>query len=311
MADWSVTQRLTYTPDTSRRPSPDLWGDCPWLDIVRGQRNGIAFYDDFNNLPLAPTLTTQIGYGQYKGFATSGETLAGTPSVNSVETPGGILKGTEGTGLTHAFGLAQAYASYLLSGTAGTTGKLWFECRIAVSSILANHVNLFVGLGETDQQTLSATVPFNDSQTALDASGALIGFNMLAGTATPKFVYADRATSFTNVLTGITTGGSYLDGVTVAQGNVVPFTFFKLGFKYDPYATNPGTVNTSTAGSACISIWADNVVQTSYVSLATLAGTTYLSANPLGLILAGISGSSASSDAVFMDWWRVAQLGLE
>lgn len=310
MADWSVTYRATTSPDTSRRRSPDLWGDCPWEDIVRGERNGIAFFDDFNNLPLAPTLTTQIAYGQYKGYATSGETLAGTPSVNSVETPGGILQGTEGTGLTHAFSLAQAYASYLLSGTAGTTGKLWFECRIAVSSVLVNHCNFFVGLGEVDQLTLSATVPFNDSVTTTSNAGALIGFN-LASSAAPRFCYADRATSLTNVLTGITVGGSYLDGVTVAQAVPAAYTFFKLGFKYDPYSTSPGTINTGTSGSSCISIWADNVLQNTYMSLTTLAGTTYLGANPLGLILAGISGSSASGDAVFLDWWRVAQLGLE
>ena len=74
----------TGSADTYRNPSPALWGDFPVAEIQEKPGLGIYRYDDFTDLPLAPTLTTEIAFGKYKEYAAAGCTISRISAVNSM-----------------------------------------------------------------------------------------------------------------------------------------------------------------------------------------------------------------------------------
>lgn len=278
-----------------RAHSRTIWKDCPWEEIQNGAKDGIAFFDDFNDLPLTPTLTTQIAYGRYKAYATASDTITNVGVVNSVASPGGILKLLEGANASaDNISIAAAYPSFLLSGVTSNSQKLWFECRVAIGSLVANHGAFFVGLGETNLITFTAAVPFtSNTGLALDASGSLIGFVTQMAQTIPgqvNAVYTDRATTFTFP------GASNAVDATIGAA----FTFTKLGMIYDP----------SDKDGIAVRFFQDGVLLNSAkVTNAALVALTNLPANPLGLMLSYVAGSAkAATDAVYMDWWRCAQI---
>ncbi len=272
-------------------PSPAIWKDCNWLDMERADLSRLGqgpapFFDDFTKLPLAPTLTTQIAYGQYKAFATSSSTITAVSAVNSVDLGGGIAQFLVDAS-THSASLGDSYPGpYKITGDPATSDKLWFECRIALGLITTLHAGLFVGLAETSLFTLATAVPFtSNAGTAIDASGAMIGFNKTAAqTSLMHTVTSDRATSFTVVGSGEVTG-------------VAANVFTKLGILYDPRARDGRNVR----------FFQDNVECATALKNSDITTSTNLKANSLGLLIAVVGGSAASNDKVFLDWWRVAQ----
>jgi len=282
---------LSGSADTSRDPSPAIWGDCPVLEILLGEKKGIYFYDNFQDLPLAPTLTTQIAFGKYKAYAAAGCTIQRVSAINSVELQGGCLQIALDTDNDEA-AIAQAYPSYLLSGLTTNSGKLWFECCYAQNSVATNMAATFIGLGEVDAFTLAANVPMNSGD-AIDNSGAMIGFRIEEdGLGVVDTVYSDRATSFTNI--GDTEGGT-----------LVAHTFKKLGFIYDPQLT--GT-DSGRPENCCVRFFQDNQLCATGLTKSTLTGLTNLDANALGLLWATAADSGGTSFLGSLKWWRVAQL---
>ncbi len=178
-----IAHAQNKTANTSRKASPAIWSSCP-EDDLRQNRSlvlGTIFEDDFDKMPLPPTLTTQIAYSTYKAFATSGNTLAPVSAINSVDVGGGIAAFTHGSS-GESVSLAQAPA-YKITGLSTTSGKLWFECRIAVKSVLTLRNAFFVGLAETNLFTLASGVPFATNAGNPTADGAMLGFHRLgAGT---------------------------------------------------------------------------------------------------------------------------------
>lgn len=274
---------LNGTAVTGRQESPAIWGDCPWTSLRDGSVNGVAFYDDFSDFPLIATQTTQINHGRYKLFSGSSGSIAPVDAVNSVQTPGNALAVTL-NGDNTAGSIALSYSPFALTGLASNTGKLWFEACVGISTILTNTIGFFLGLGEADAFTLSATVPFNAASASISNSGSLIGFfkgeDELGAINT---AYTDRATSFTNI------GDD--------EASIAAYTFTRLGMVYDP-----------GNGSACITFYQNNDKLTSVMTSTTLTGLTNLDANNVAPMLAVIGDSSASTGAVYLKWWKCAQL---
>lgn len=270
--------------DTTRTPSPNVWKDCPVRDIQEGVRNGVYFYDDFQDFPLIGTQTTQIAHGKYKVFATTGSSITRVSAVNSVEIAGGALSATIDTDNDSA-SIAQSYPSYLLSGLTTTSGKLWFECCYAQNSLVTNLAGVFIGLAEVEQWTLATGVPFNGGD-AITNSASAIGFRIEEdGLGVIDTVYSDRATSFTNI-------GDADSALTAAN------TFIKLGMKYDP---------ADKEGKA-VRFYANNLELTNSLSNAALVALTNLDANALGLLFATVGDSAGTTFANYLKWWRVAQV---
>lgn len=264
-------------------PSPALWSRLDF-DRCRWDRSyGIGYHDNFVDLPLAPTLTTQIGFGKYKGYAASGCTIARVSAINSVETFGGALAfGLDTDDDESAFG--EAYNTFRLSGSATTSGPLIFECCYAQNSIATNMAAVFFGLAESDAVTFGANTPFNSAD-AITNTWSGVGFRILEdGLGVVDTVYTDRATSFTNV--GDDEGG------TLAAN-----TFDNFGILYDPNNV-----------SRCIRFFKNNRELTTAISRTTLTGMTNLDANNVGPMIAFAADSGGTSFAAYLKWWRVAQL---
>lgn len=270
--------------DTTRSKSPNIWKDCPWNDIKEGVRNGIAFYDDGQDFPLIGTQTTQIGHGKYKVYATTGSSVSRVSSINSVIVPGGAFALSTDTD-NDAAALAQSYPTILLSGLTSNTGKMWFEGCFARKSLVTNMAAGFLGLAEVDKWTLSATVPFNASD-SIDASAAAIGFRLAEdGLGAIDTVYSDRATSFTNIQAAATTLSA-------------AYTFTKLGMKYDP----------ADKENRVIRFYVDNLELATAMSGTDLRALTNLDANALGLIWAMCADSAGTAAVDYLKWWSVAQV---
>lgn len=281
----SILPRQNGSSDTSRLPSPALWSRCPWEDIVNPNSgvDGVAFYDDFQDLPLQGTLTTQIAAGRYKVFGDTGNTITRVMSINSAIVSGGALQFELDTD-NDEVAMAQSYPSYSMTGLPATDGKLWFEICYAQNSVATNMASVFLGLANVAAVTLSTTVPLNDGN-AIDASMYGIGFRIEEdGLGVIDTVYTDGATSFTNV--GDTEGGT-----------LTAYTFKKLGMFYDP-----------NDSAKCIRFFADNVELTSAVSRSTLTGLTNLDAAGLGLLMAFCADSGGTSFDGYVKWVRIAQL---
>ncbi len=66
----AVDFKLNTTINTERKPSPNIWADCPWLAIQSGKIDGTLFFDDFTEFWLPGTQTTEIMIGKYKVYNT-------------------------------------------------------------------------------------------------------------------------------------------------------------------------------------------------------------------------------------------------
>lgn len=269
---------------SKRQASPNVWYDCPWESLRDGSQGGQAYFDDFNFIPLIGTQTTQIGNGQYKLFATSGSSVAPVITVNSVATPGGIL-GFSVDSSANSASLAQAYPSFIATGLQTTMGKLWFEARVACTSVVTNRIGWMIGLAETTLWTLATGVPYSSNAGAITNGASFLGFEHLpADTTEIRTARSDRATSFTET-------GS-------AQGTLAAYTFTNLAFTIDPADFD---------STRMVRFYQNNIELGTAMSKTTLTGCTNLDANNLGLIIAAVAGSGVSSDIFFVDWVRIAQ----
>jgi hypothetical protein len=298
-----VNKTTFLDASNTREPSDSIWGTCPVDELGSDLRKGWIFYDDFRDLPLAPTETTQIAYGDYKVFATTSASVAPVHAVNSVDT--GIVLANSVVVSTSA-SIAQPYGQARLSGVTGTDGKLWFEACVAIKGILATTQGFFLGLAETDLFTLATGVPINGGAATITNGGSMIGFQSIeTGPLAINTVMSDRATSFTTIQAGV--AGTLPVGLVpafepagppagVAAGSfgATAYTFTKLGMIYDP-----------AQSGGCITFFQDGLPFATQYSNASLIGTTNLKANSLAMMLAVIG---TGTGAVYMKWWRCAQL---
>lgn len=281
----TIDYRGNLVAHTGRNPSPNVWADAQVFDTLEGNINGTFFHDEFNGIPLAGVQTTEAPFGGYKVLASVGNSVSGVGVINSVAVPGGVLR-FQHSADNGAASLARAYPSLLISGLTANSGKLWFEARIAVSTLAVNGLGFFLGLAEVDKWTLAAGVPFNGGD-AITNTAAAIGFRKGEDAlGVIDTVYSDRATAFTNIQAG---------AVTLSAAN----TFIKLGMVYDP---------NEPVAADCLKFYADNLQLQGKMSRSAIAALTNLDSNPLGLIFATVADTAGTTAAAYLDWWRVAQL---
>lgn len=269
------------TADTTRGPSGALWGNCaakPWLTV--DPAIGYGIFDDFEDFGLAGTQTTQINLGRYKVYNTGAGTVAANSFPNGTAAyTGGVISmlcdtaGDQSVIGNHAcpFSLASA------------AGRLWFEARVAVSSVATATTHMFVGLGNNQDVTFGAAIPLADA----DATGtavALLGWNRLEdGTTALNTSYTDEAAAYTNV--------------QASAGTLAADTWIKLGFYFD-------SGNTTRA----VRFFVNGVEASSAMTASTLSGLTHLDNSNLGPVWAAFADTSGTAVYHYMDWWACAQL---
>lgn len=280
---------MAYTPtyqgaNTNRGPSPNIWGDCPWIDIQNDPNLGYCMWDDF--LSYSSTVSSNLGTGSGSscgGYRTYETNSCSIKMLNTV-TGGAIGLLTAGSdndvvGIEAGGGNGGAYIL-----TAGTGPKLWFETRFRLPTLDDGTTgkDLFVGLA-TKGMTAAATTLFSDTAgtmatTAID----LVGFGML--------------NSATALKTTLQKNGA-AQRTVVAAATLVAATFVKVGFIYDA----KGVKNSSD-----VLTWYVNGVKVDSITddtIATFPTALYLTPT----CIFKLQGSDAGA-GLDMDWWRCAQL---
>lgn len=282
---------VQYAGETSRRPSGNLWYDCPWLDIEKGIKNGIVFFDDFINFQtVANANATNTVVGNYAVFT---DGTSGT-AITQQATPGGVISfGTTTDNEEASLTLGGNVGAPFEIGIPGVAGdfpcKLWFECRIGKDDVGDNDALFYVGLAEKGLAAANTLV----DDTAATADKDLVGFNCLAADGdVVRAIYNEAGGTNPNV--SIAT----LKTITACDGALGNSGWSKFGFKYDPQA--PATER--------IAWYSDNVRQSTYVTAANIATVTEFPGGTPLTLLAHMKNCSGDTTNVWMDWWRCAML---
>jgi hypothetical protein len=282
-----MTNFFTYAKaaaDTSSDYSPNIWKSCP-VEALKAGLGGVLFEDDFLDVNLPGTQTSEVAFGRYKAYNTGSGTVKTNASLDGTMTQGGIISMLCDTaGDASVFGMQAT--PFVLSGLTTNSGKMWFEARIAVTGIATNNIQMFLGLGQNDVFTFGAAKPLADAN-GVATDGPFFGFQMTEdGVGVVNASYADEAATWTNALAGL--------------GTLAASTWAKPGFIYDP--TDP--INT-------IRFFWNGVQSSTVMSKATLTALTHLDASPLGLLFATFADSAGTSTYAYMDKWRCAQLSVD
>lgn len=262
---------------TSRGPSPSIWGDCPWLELVEDPTKGFVFFDDFLSTPKTPP-TTEGNYGQYAAFTSTGGTMVDGATIGGALTiaSDGDDEGASLRTLITPFRISRSY------------GDLWFEARLKSSTITDAKHNILIGLMQ--DVALTATMP-------ITAAGALADTNFV-GFQRPESAKA-----------GAGTGGATLnvlykaDGVTAVTvasdvATLVADTYVKLGMRYYPRRDKRGDY---------VLVFFVNGVPVAQKIIPSAAGTDFPNDINLGPVFAVLNSTGTTPGNSTIDWWRVAQ----
>lgn len=301
--------------DTSRGPSGAIWKDCPIAAIQEDPSLGMHFFDDFlvcGNADMSSAYKNSIGPWTAYGYAGA--------QLNDGLLEGGVARlscdgDNEGMALLGSTGSFR----FLTTSTLALNRKMWFEARIARSSITTAHMEFFVGLMKP---TLSsglpaAAQPITTTDDTLMTAGDLFGFhgNGATGTRggpTEVAVAFELASGTINYPTNLTT-------LMASTGNTVlaATTFVKLGWVFDPDAPSV-LVGTATARQTAgtlrkklIRFYVNGVEAPTFLSSDDVANATATQAFPTAFmtpVIAMMNQASFSSDYLAVDWLRIAQL---
>jgi hypothetical protein len=260
-----------------------MWHDCDLERLKCEPGYGHMFFDDFNSGILASglTQTTAVAYPpNYTCFCTTAgkwtNAVIGGATYGAMGVKNGVIAtlcDTDNDGAS----LYTTTMPFQLSSK-----KLWFEARIAVTSIATATNGILVGLCENITAG-SATVPLPGADIAENTQASIGWLHKEDGEGNMCCVYNDRGTTFTEVGTN--------------QGTITAATWHKYGLRYDP-----------NNGAKALSWWVDGKEMTTGTTQATLTATTYLDAGRMGLMLATIADSGGTANYLYMDWWGCAQL---
>lgn len=261
--------------DNGRTPSPIIWGDCPLVEGLFDFGSHYMVEDDFvNSMAFA---ATDADLHQYATYGDTGSTI-----TSLADERGGVLRiALDGTDNDEAWIQCggNTGAAFLISDTAGSDKKLWFEARIKVSAI-TNNVNYFVGLA---QQARAAADTITDAGAFGDFDH--IGFHVLEADGDDmSFVHGK-------------TSGTHQ--VILADAHVpVADAYVKVGFKYDP----------GKPASQRIAIFVNGAEKSTYVTATQIATANFPDGEELSPIFGLKDGGLGGAAALEVDWFRCVQL---
>lgn len=256
--------------------SPRLWNKVMGQGMSPdGFSNWYGVSDDFNS--FGGTVSSNVGTysGGFKSYEDTGCSIAQHASL-----AGGAITITTSSTDNHEVDIQTGYGAgcpFVIASSSGR--KLIYETRFRLGSVTAQ--NYFFGLAGTGSAAADALI----TDAGAMASASYIGFAVLEGAATSlKFVYAKAGGAMQTVLTY---------GTAMAAS-----TWVKAGFVFDPLAP----------ASKRISVYVDNVEQSSYVTSTNISAATFPESVYLAPAAATKNGA-ASAKTVDLDWFACSQDG--
>lgn len=272
--------------NSGRLHSGNIWKDCPIEDIRNDPTAGFYVFDDFVMAPnsVGTTITTMAGLAGYNAYGGTHATIAALTSPTSGAS--GELKvygDTDGDSVSCSVQVPGW--PFKISGISGSkTKKLWFEARVAVSSIADSNTEAFVGLAEP--LSLAAAVPITDTAATL-ADQNIVGFYRTESDG-DKWQFSYKANGVTAVTSHAT------------LATPVASTYMKLGMKFDPDAN---TLKVFIDGT-------ETALTTPIIStqLGATAGTDFPNDVFMSPVLAIRNATGSSPGYLLCDWFACAQL---
>lgn len=266
-------RRNLGSANTDRNPSPNIWYDCPWNELVEGVASGVYFWEDFESFPKTPP-TTEGNWGRFAVFSSTGGAMTAGTGLGG-ELVIGSDDDAEGVGLRT---LSTPFK--IIRGG----GKLWFEIRVKLSTIADTTFEFFAGL--IQDIAFTAAIPITNTAATL-ADYNMVGFYRTEsdGDAINTTYKADGVTA-----------------VTVQTGAVVPVasTYMKLGLVFD--------TQYDVAGLHILSFYNNNLRLSTTKTIPSAAGTDFPNDIALGLCFAVRNAVGSSPGTATIDWMRCAML---
>lgn len=261
--------KVYYKGDNSNRgPSPGVWAECPWMDMVADPNVGYYLWEDFINMLEATGGWLTAGTNEtalYVATEIGGVFQVGATGADNDE--GYITSGNNEAGFCKIYTTAPK--------------RLWFECRVRTTSIVDQGV--FFGLSE---EGLAAADTLANNSAAL-ASKDFVGFH--ADTAAPT------------VLDAVYREAGETAIVAKASAQVIAAaTWYKLGMVFDGTFLNwyvNGVREPLTAAVTGVDVGH---------GLNVGDATTFPDGEELAVLL-GVHDGEGAAKSIDIDWIRVAQ----
>lgn len=319
--------------NTARGPSEIIWGwqgqtNAGAADSSQDPRLGMFEYDDFliagsgGLYPSTALFTGSIGrwagLTPIGGGVTDGVIAGGGLTLS----PGSLaVSSTNQTAAAIFSGVGSYQITANSSGASALQGRLAFEARVMLSSIVTAKRDAFVGLCDQTPQSTAAlqcllpfTVVSGGTTNALTSTRNLIGFYSPSSTTSDwNFVFqlASTAAVFPTNLQSLV---STVTGAAIAGG-----TFYKLGFVYDPGAQATPISSASsgqTAGAvakAMLTVYVNGIKAAAFLTQTQNILTASFPTGVMGPIAAIVPSSSGANSGTAqagqetVDWIRVGQ----
>lgn len=310
----TVQVKRNLSANTDRGPSGSIWSTCPLDDYLSRPDLGMVFKDDFTMVGNATMSSAYAGsIGQWSTYGYAGAQL------NDGLAEGGVIRLSsdgDNEGLT-LLGSAGSFR-FVTTSTLAMNRRMWFEARVAKSSITSAHISCFVGLmAPTLASGLPAVAqPWTTTDDTLMTAGDSFGFN-LAGTTSTRGGPTEVGTSFC-LASGTINYPTNTTALMAGTGQTVlaAGTFVKLGWVFDPQGPFKQVVNATarqTAGQvirAVIRFFVNGLEHTTFLGSADIANSTATQAFPTAFmcpVISVMNMASQSSDYFACDWIQVAQ----
>lgn len=242
----TVNYLANLAQSTQRGPSQVILGDCDVNGINSQQMEfagGQWVYDDFNligNPGSSSGGALAASTGRWASYVYQGGT------VTDAQLEGGVIS-LQSDGDNEGYMLQSSAGSFRIvtTSTLALNQKLWFEARVACSTVTATKNDAFVGLAipALSSGLPRAAYPITTTDDTMDATnGTFLGFQR-KGTASPTdwSVTFNLAGGTVNYPTGLQTLVATALGAAMTASQYV-----KLGFLFDPNAL-PAQITVPTA----------------------------------------------------------------
>lgn len=312
MAVKSIGVLNNLTADTERGPSPSIWNangsvNGWWADFIQDPRLGLAFPEDFLTAGLSPATGSAASFVADRGWYAYLDTDG---LITDSGIPGGGINLAASTTAHRGVALGTLTNPFLIYDGTTLQGRLYFECRVRLStaSLAASTADVFIGLMDASGLPASA-VPITGTGGSLATAAGFIGFHKRGGSTNPgdfNFVY--------NVAGGTPVYATNLQNIinTVTGTAAAGATWYKLGFVYNPFAESvliTSASNGQTAGVLAvpmIQVYVNGMPAAAFLTKTNVTGATFPE-TIMGPAIAFKQQSTTASVNCDVDWLYVAQ----
>lgn len=274
----------------SRGPSPILWRDCPIITFLNDPSKGLHMFDDFTNSVMnvnaAASTDFVSGVGDLGGdinWYIYAETDKLADVALQADERGILMLDDDGTDQdVVAITTGNNVAGVIKTPTIGVPKGLWFEARIAVSTITDGDAGIFVGLAQPGEAKDAGGGMGGDAAAMADIDH--IGFTILEGDGDDIVItYNEASAGVAQSSTGV---------ITAAVD-----TYVRLGFRLQ-----------HVGQKIEIRFYADGVDLGDAVAIdLSTANANFPSATDMDVLVSHVGGTgNADGDNLKVDWVRVA-----